>query len=136
MDNILTNLMNLAMDNGIAVQASGDLSPDTPCAVNTKTKTILLNTNLRNKKQLAFQFAHEIGHILNGDHSNEMLYYTPTRNAIETRANQSAIKLLLPYYIDDKDTDRINLNEFMSLFAIPTHLEDIVKSEIINYLDK
>jgi len=130
MDEILTDLMNLALKNGIGFTATDKLGPFTPSASNTQTKQVVLNLNWHIKNQLAFQMAHELAHILNGDVSNQVLYFTPYKNGIELEANRTAIKMIMPYYLRDRRIDQINPVEFMEIFAIPSHLASVVKYEL------
>jgi len=129
-DEILTDLMNFAFKHDIGFTATDRLSPVTPSAVDTETRRIVLNLNWHIKRQIPYQFAHEIGHIINGDHANGPLYFTPGKNRIEFEANRSAVKLIMPYYLYDRRADQINPLEFMHAFAIPSHLESMVESEL------
>lgn len=131
MDEILTDLMNFAMNHGIGFTATKDLNPYTASAVDTKTRQIVLNLNWHDKKQLVFQFAHELGHIINGDHSDQILYFTPGKFGIELEANKAAVDLIAPYYLNDRELEQINPVEFMKIYAIPSHLFETVKYELI-----
>ncbi|WP_076645653.1 ImmA/IrrE family metallo-endopeptidase [Latilactobacillus sakei] len=133
MDGIITNLLNYALDNDIGITATKLLSAHTPSVVDVQTRHIVFNTNWYNQKQLAFTLAHEISHVMNNDNSVKPLYFTPTKLKFEYSANVEAIKLLLPYYMADKEVDQLNSFSFMQCFAIPSHLEDIVIDEIKNY---
>lgn len=133
MDNIITDLLNYALDNKIGVTATSLLSSDTPSLVDTKKHHIIFNTNWRNQNQLAFSLAHEISHVLNGDNSLTPLYFTPSKAKFELQANTGAIKMLLPYYVADKEVNQLNSYDFMKCFGIPSHLEDIVIEEIRSY---
>lgn len=41
-----------------------------------------------------------------------------------------AIKLLVPYYINERPKDYIRSSEFMDIFDIPGHLENTVECEL------
>ena len=43
------------------------LSPSTPPAAKPSKKRIVMNPNWHNAREIPFQFAHEIAHILNDD---------------------------------------------------------------------
>lgn len=133
MEHIITNLINYALDNNIGVTALRVLSPYTASAVDTKTRHIVFNLNWHNQNQLAFSLAHEISHVLNGDESLTPLYFTPSKSKFELEANIGAVKMLLPYYVADKEVDQLNSYDFMKCFGIPSHLEDIIIEEIKNY---
>lgn len=130
MDEILTDLANFALENKISFMATSKLGPNTPSASDTEARSVVLNLNWHIKKQLAFQLAHEIAHIVNGDVSNQVLYFTPGKTGIELEANRTAIKLVMPYYLRDRRADQVNPVEFMNIFAIPSHLASTVKSEL------
>lgn len=133
MDQIITDLLNYAMDHNISLIISRDLSPYTPSAVDTQMRKIIFNANWYNRKQLAFSLAHEIGHILNGDSSVKPLYFTPNKTKLEYEANTTAIRLLLPYYLEDREKSHIKSYDFMDGFGIPPYLEDTVIEMIKNY---
>lgn len=130
MNQIITALLNCAMDNGIGLVISKDLSPYTPSAVDTQERRIVFNMNWHNQKQLAFSLAHEIGHVLNGDSSVKPLYFTPNKNKLEYEANATAIRMLLPFYLEGKEKSHIRIYDFIEGFGIPTYLEDVVIDEL------
>lgn len=130
MDEILTDLMNFSLKNGIGFIATKDLGPFTPSAADTQERRVVLNLNWHIKKQIVFQMAHELAHIVNGDVSKQTLYFTPGKSGIELEANRTAIKMVMPYYLRDRRVDQINPNEFMDIFAIPSHLASVVKHEL------
>lgn len=129
-DNVLSYLMNFAMKHKINTEFMY-LSPDTPPATNTETRRIAMNSNWHDKNAIAFQFAHEIGHILTGQRSQKILYFTPLKSGMELEANKYAIDLLLPFYLEDKDKTSINIYDFMDVFSIPSHLEETVSDSIM-----
>ena len=132
-DEIVTDLLNYAFDHGIALIMTRQLSPYAPSAVDTVSKRIIFNMNMYDKKQMPLQLAHEIKHIENGDKSTEFLYFTPTKARMEFKANVGAIHMILPYYMNEKEPDQVNIYDFMECFSIPSHLEDAVTEAIRNY---
>lgn len=132
-DEIVTDLLNYAFDHGIALIMTRQLSPHAPSAVDTFSKRIIFNMNMYDRKQMPLQLAHEIKHIENGDESTELLYFTPTKAKMEFRANVGAIHMLLPYYMNEKEPDQVNMYDFMDCFSIPSHLEDTVTEAIKSY---
>lgn len=130
---IVTDLLNYAFDHGIALIMTKKLSPYTPSAVDTLSKKIIFNMNMYDKNQMPLQLAHEIKHIENGDESSELLCFTPTKAKLEFKANVGAIHMLLPYYMEDKEPQQVNVYDFMDCFSIPSHLEDAVTEAIRNY---
>lgn len=125
-------LFNYAFDNGVSMMFM-QLDPYTPPATNVHTKRILMNNNWHNKDELPMQFAHEIGHIMLEQEYSGLLYYTPSKFGMEFEANEYAINLLLPFYIDEKEPGQVNIYDFMECFSIPGHLEDAVTEAVKNY---
>lgn len=132
-NSIMTSLMNVAFDNGYSVILESRFTPYTPSAANPFTKTIVINDNWHNPRQLPFQLAHELGHLLNKDENSACLYFSPTKSGIEGNANRTAIRLLLPYYLDNNESEHVSSVEFMESLGMSQYLEDMVQEEIINY---
>lgn len=137
-NDIIMDLMNYAiLKNHITVLLSSELSPYTPSLAKTDDRTVIVNMNWHDRKQIPLQFAHELGHIINGDESYHPLYFSFLQSdyKVELSANRFAIEKLLPYYLKDKEADSINFNDFMTMFSIPEHLENIVQQEIKKAID-
>jgi len=137
MDNIMTELINYAMwEKHITVKLSSELSPYTPSVADSETRSILINTNWHLPQQLPLHLAHEIAHIVNGDHATHPLYFSPLQAdyKMELNANRTAIKMLIPYYLADRDREHVNVNEFMNIFVVPSHLEKMCREELIKAL--
>ncbi|MCY9807490.1 ImmA/IrrE family metallo-endopeptidase [Lentilactobacillus senioris] len=133
MGEIIANLMNYAMDHGISVRTTNELPASTPSLTNTRERYIMINNNCG--QQLALQMAHEIGHLMLGHTSIQPLPFTTLTNwGDELEANQWAIKKLIPYYANGKEDEQLNTKEFMELFVIPGHLDNIVRTEMIMYV--
>lgn len=133
MDKIRTDLANMAMSMGYGVEITHDMRPDTPALTSYEHKKIIVNGNYHLKNQVTFQFAHEVGHVLNGDESNKPLYYTPTKYKIEGAANRRAIGLLIPYYFENVPRNSANVVHFMESFEIPNRLAKMAIEEIEKY---
>jgi len=134
MENILTDLMNYALfRQHISVIMSSEASFGAPSVAFPDTRTIIINTNIENKRQLPLQMAHEIGHVVNGDVRHQPLYFSPSGidYPTELAANRFAVDMLIPYYLDDRDKEHVNVNEFMNIFVIPSHLEKMVRKELL-----
>ncbi|WP_461240787.1 ImmA/IrrE family metallo-endopeptidase [Paucilactobacillus sp. N302-9] len=125
MDSIITYLLNFAYDNRIGYVWEDRLSSDTPSAANNNTKTIVINAKWHNQKELPFQIAHEIGHILNNDEG--VLYYSSSssESKIESNANATAINILIDY-CTQTEIENANVYQFMEQFGIPGNLEYLV----------
>lgn len=135
MDDILTDLLIYALkDKHIRVAMSPEFTLDAPSMVKTKSKIIILNTNLSNKDQLPLQLAHEIGHVVNQDSGSKPLYFgdKDIDYSKELKANRFAVRKLIPYYLADRDKEQVNVTEFMSIFIVPSHLERMAREELMN----
>lgn len=136
MDNdVITYLMNIAFDNKIVINFFDNLDPNTPPGSDVETRRIAMNSRWHNKSEIPFQLAHELGHILSDQQSTKILYFTPYKYGMELEANEYAISLLLPMYLEDKNKEDINVHRFMDTFSIPYHLEDVVIQEINSVLN-
>ncbi|MCI1283645.1 MAG: ImmA/IrrE family metallo-endopeptidase [Lacticaseibacillus songhuajiangensis] len=118
----LDQLLDMAAVYGIRVGILEPLSPITPCASNSATKRIVFNPNFHDPKQLPYQLAHEITHVLNGDSS--VLYFTPTKRGIEGDANKGAVQILVRMYFDGVEPDAARVDDFMSCFGITSDMRD------------
>ncbi|MFD1485331.1 ImmA/IrrE family metallo-endopeptidase [Lacticaseibacillus baoqingensis] len=127
-DEIFSRLLDYAAIYDIEVGFEDRLSPNTPCTADSKTRRILINLNWHIPRQLPFQLAHEITHILNGD--SNLLYFTPSKTGIEGDANSGAICLLVPMYFENVDPSLARVDEFMSFFAISPNMRDICSGAI------
>ncbi|KRM98570.1 hypothetical protein FC24_GL001164 [Loigolactobacillus rennini DSM 20253] len=127
---IITYLLNLALANHINIEATRALSSETPSLVIADQHKIIINLNWHNQKELPFQIAHEISHLLN--HDDGVLYYTAFsfKSKIEAAANSTAIELLAEYYCDNFIVNDINPVEFMEVFGIPQNLEHQVTNKL------
>lgn len=133
MDDILNDLLRFAYDQGIGVIVDRQLSTDTPSMADTETNQILINYNQPGyEDQLPFQAAHEIQHVLQHHRSSHRLNFRGgmySEPQIELAANRGAIRMLIPYYTDERSLDHVSFTQFMDYFMIPSHLEKIVIEE-------
>ncbi len=133
-DTLTKRLMNQAYDYGFKVINNDKYkSSDTPAAVNPHYKTIVLNSKWHEPRQIPFQLAHEMGHLLNKDGQSSCLYFSPSKYGIEGNANRTAIKLLLPYFLDDNIIEHVSSVKIMESLNMSQYLEGMVQEEILNY---
>ncbi|WP_203664766.1 ImmA/IrrE family metallo-endopeptidase [Lacticaseibacillus sp. 53-4] len=94
---MLSRVVNWGMDHGVSWQWL-DLKPWTKPRADSESKSYVLNRNWPNKREIPFQAAHEIKHILNGD--DGVYYYSTDRSQqiFEGDANRGALKILVPIY--------------------------------------
>ncbi|WP_395320370.1 ImmA/IrrE family metallo-endopeptidase [Fructilactobacillus frigidiflavus] len=131
MQEIINSLFNYAFKNDIQVVYTDRLLPQTQSFADIETRSIIINANEPNQRQLPLIIAHEISHLLQCDKNDANLSFSTLLNTkYEQKANINAIKLLIPFYIEDKEIYQINLEEFMELFAIPNSLKDVCIREL------
>lgn len=119
-------LLNLALDKGIGVTIRRDIYTDVPSFCFPELKKIMVNANCHN---YIFQFAHELGHILNGDTSSAKLSFNShAYNKTEYSAHVTGVKLLVSLYA--KKAHELNYVKFMDMFAIPDRMVDVVITEL------
>jgi len=133
MDEILKDLANYALDHKIGVFFR-PVSLETVAQVNPRKRLIFINTNYKIKEQLPLQLAHEICHVMNGDDSLNRLYYSSSLYGVENQANIGALRMLAPYYIEDKPEEYITVDGFMETFAIPEHQRAIAEHVLFNVI--
>ncbi|QER67607.1 ImmA/IrrE family metallo-endopeptidase [Paucilactobacillus nenjiangensis] len=130
MNKVITYLLNLAMENMIGIDLA-PLSPETPSMAIADENRIIINMNWHNQKELPFQIAHEIAHILN--HDDGVLYFTTyaSKSKYEVHANLTAVDLLIDYYNMYKgDIENVNVVNFMEQFGIPLDMENQVMDKL------
>lgn len=94
------------------------------CAI-PEQRRIIVNSNWENQNEVPFSFAHEIGHIMNGD-TGIRYYDSGTINSkSEYHANVFGIKLLLSF-CNEHDIHFTNPVKFCEHFGVPFKLDYIV----------
>ncbi|MFO1550731.1 ImmA/IrrE family metallo-endopeptidase [Lactiplantibacillus plantarum] len=125
----IKRLMQYAWDNGISCILTDKLDEYTPSSANPDKNIVLINLKWHNPSEIAFQMAHELGHVINQDEG--ILYFSSFSNKskFERQANLKALDILIPIYLNEVDTYSDNsVMPFMESFGIPTRLEDDVVS--------
>lgn len=128
----MTWLLNYAFDNNITCIFNNSKSDMPSCAI-PANRTIIVNTNYSDKRELPFMIAHEIAHVL--DEDTGILYYTKNNTPYlkaEYNANQKAINILLKY-CKENNIFFDNYINFVDTFGIPYFLTDTVHEELENY---
>ena len=125
MDNVMTFLINFALEHGISCMVCPDLPDHIPHSASSKNRKILINPNYGSKYELPFATAHELGHVLNDDTGIRYYQSASVHNKCEYQANLTGIRLILKYCrLND-----INISNPIKLcehFGIPTNYEYIV----------
>lgn len=125
MNKLLEWLMNYALDHHIGVITTRMLASDTPSQSDGNNRVVIINMSWQKHDELPFVFAHEIGHVLNGDTGIHKFCASTVKTKTEYQANATAIRVLLKY-CQSNDIDVSNPVEFCERFGIPTEYEYIV----------
>ncbi|WP_273931915.1 ImmA/IrrE family metallo-endopeptidase [Lacticaseibacillus paracasei] len=126
---MLREVLNYGFDRGVGAELTYKLKPYTPSVSNPETRWIAVNMNWHEPKQLPYQAAHEIMHVLHQDPAC-LYFYSASKNSIEGEANIGGIHILVPLYFTDIDKEDANLNQFMKAFDIPASMEDAASEAI------
>lgn len=129
---MLREVLNYGFDRGVGAELTYKLKPYTPSVSNPETRWIAVNMNWHRPKQLPYQAAHEIMHVLHQDPAC-LYFYSASKNSIEGEANIGGIHILVPLYFADIDQEDANLNQFMEAFDIPAPMEDVAKETIAEF---
>ncbi|CAK1255044.1 ImmA/IrrE family metallo-endopeptidase [Fructobacillus cardui] len=133
MQEIINNLFCYAQKCHFRVVYTSALKCHTQSFADIESRAIVINSNWHRPNQLPFVIAHEISHLLQCSSGDAKLSATTLLNTrYEREANYQAIDLLVPFYVNDKEQDQVNLYEFMNLFEIPNFLEDVCYKALIS----
>ncbi|MCM6819799.1 ImmA/IrrE family metallo-endopeptidase [Pediococcus pentosaceus] len=128
MDNLITYLCNYAFDHDIGYQLDRiSYDPEDASFYLNLTNTVYINMNYKNKKEIPFQFAHELSHALNGDKGSNNFCSNAFYIREECAANKRATKILLEY-CDLNGLTFYNSTEFMDVFGIPSKAGYVVNN--------
>lgn len=138
MDDAIWYLLKIATKHHIDVQWAGVLSSYTPPACRYDTRIVCMNLNWHRKRELPFQLAHELSHIINGDPGDACFYDSSftSKSSIEYKANVGAVKLLVPFYCQETHRENINICNFQHTYDIPNYLGNVVREQIREYYTK
>ncbi|GAW64248.1 hypothetical protein FC65_GL001047 [Ligilactobacillus acidipiscis DSM 15836] len=134
MNEVITYLLNFAFDHGFEIVWTNQLKSSAPSCAIPKNNKIIINGQWKNKDELPFQIAHEIGHMLNKDEG--VLYYSSysSHSKIEADADNRAIDLLIDYCVSNgKETE--NYSDFMYYYSVPLRLEENAKRRYAIYFN-
>lgn len=125
--------MDIADANNIKIQWLNMSSSESVPQARVLHRTVIMNRKWRNKKEIPFQIAHEMSHILNDD--SGILYYTTSANMTKAEggANAKALEILSTYYFLDIPQETANVDDFMNEFQIPTYLRDMAIAVIKDF---
>lgn len=112
-------LLNLAKEYGVNVIETDKLPATAPSASYKSKNLIILNLNTQHS--LAYELAHELGHLLldtanNQYHSKSNNHHEHT-NHCESKANQFALRLIYAYCLDTHHCFK-DLTDFANSFNL------------------
>ena len=134
MDDAIDYLTQYAKDHDIEVKWA-HFSPFTPPGSSYKYHRVVMNLDWHNHQELVFQLAHEISHVLHGDKGDVVYYHAcfTGKESVEYKANLGAVKILVPFYCEQRDKENINSYEFETIFDVPFYLNDVVINQLHDY---
>lgn len=132
LDHFLTAVLNRALDYHVGFEIV-PLSPEQSPVVDTRRRYIILNSNWPKPKELAFQAAHELGHILDGDVGHFAYSNGCADTKVEGNANRTALSIVVPIYFDEIEQADANVEQFMDELAIPSWLHDASQTAISDF---
>ena len=117
---ITSSLENLACNNYISVINADDLSTNVPDTALVNTRAVIMNKQFDVNVDYAYRLAHELSHILYGDHDAQAVYQFSEygKRGEELLAHRNAIKMLMSIEIPS------NPFTFMSYYQVPSWLEN------------
>ncbi|NVY95931.1 hypothetical protein HU830_01825 [Lactobacillus sp. DCY120] len=127
MDDLITYLLNYAFQNGYGYEILNDAHTNWPSLAYPKMNLIFINLNWHQKREIPFQIAHEIGHLIDGDACHRSRLHQAKIN-IENQADLHAIRILRQYCFD-YDFRMENPLIFAEQFGIPSRLYDVVTNK-------
>ncbi|CAH0415930.1 ImmA/IrrE family metallo-endopeptidase [Periweissella fabaria] len=120
---IIDELLNIATKNNIYVHKM-DMKVTTPDVSSPNDATIIMNTNFQTNTTYSYRLAHEISHILYGDHDAQAVYQFSEygKRGEELLAHRNAINMLMTIEMPR------NPLLFMDYYRVPSWLEsDVVR---------
>ncbi|MCH3922348.1 ImmA/IrrE family metallo-endopeptidase [Limosilactobacillus sp.] len=108
------------------------LSPITPPGSSYEYRSVVMNYDWHHPREIIFQFAHELAHVIHGDPGDVVYYHASFtgKESVEYKANVGAVKLLVPFYCQETDRELANSANFMRAFDVPGYLTNVVTKEI------
>ncbi len=107
----------------------GAYKPDFRSCAIPEDNLIIINTNWKDKEEVPFSFAHEIGHFMNGDDGVRYYDSATINNKCEYAANLFAVRFILKF-CERYDLHFTNPITFCEQFGVPTVLEYVVANEM------
>lgn len=133
MNDLMEWLGNYAFNHNIGYILTHMLAPDMPSTSYGEERLTIINMEWQNKEEVPFSFAHEIGHILNGDKGINKYSSETVSTKEEYHANITALQLLIEY-CHNNDIEITNPITFCEKFGIPANLEYIAALKLKGFM--
>lgn len=119
-DEVISKLLTIADSHNIIIRDNLNLTIGTPDVCFTYDKGIVMNPNWDIKVNYSFRLAHELSHILYGDHEAQAVYQFSEygKRGEELLAHRNAIRMLMSIEMPT------NVNGFMEYYHVPSWLEN------------
>lgn len=113
----------------------GHFAPYTPPGSSYKYRSVAMNYDWHRPREIIFQYAHELSHVIHGDKGDVVYYHASYtgKESIEYKANVGAVRLLVPFFCRETDQAVVNVYDFMKAFAVPNYLLHVANKEIEKY---
>lgn len=122
---IISSLESLACNNDITLVNAEDLSENVPDTALINTRAVIMNEHFDINVDYTYRLAHELSHILYGDHDAQAVYQFSEygKRGEELLAHRNAIRMLMSIEMPSSPFN------FMSYYHIPSWLEcDVVRT--------
>lgn len=122
---ITSSLENLACINDVSVINADNLSTNVPDTALVNTRAVIMNKQFDVNVDYAYRLAHELSHILYGNHDAQAVYQFSEygKRGEELLAHRNATKMLMSIEMPSSTFN------FMSYYHIPSWLEcDVIRT--------
>lgn len=119
---LVSELEDQARKNNVIVVLADNLLPHVPDTALIKNRAIIMNMNFIVSANYCYRLAHELSHILYGDHEAQAVYQFSEygKRGEELLAHRNAIRMLMSIKMPS------NPFTFMSYYRVPAWLENDV----------
>lgn len=116
---ITSSLESLACNNDITLVNAEDLSENVPDTALINTRAVIMNEHFDINVDYTYRLAHELSHILYGDHDAQAVYQFSEygKRGEELLAHRNAIRTLMSIEMPT------TVNGFMEYYHVPSWLE-------------
>lgn len=122
---ITSSLESLACNNDITLVNAEDLSENVPDTALINTRAVIMNEHFDINVDYTYRLAHELSHILYGDHDAQAVYQFSEygKRGEELLAHRNAIRMLMSIEMPSSPFN------FMNYYRIPSWLEsDVIRT--------